>query len=133
MIERQILIIDDDRHLLLGLGARLRGSGYKVICATDATSGITMAQQETPDLIILDLGLPQDDGFSVLKQMRGRKDLPAIPIIVLTARDPATNDKLALDAGAVAFFQKPPNNNEFLSAIRHTLGEPTGLSAFLRT
>jgi len=133
MAERQILIIDDDRHLLLGLAARLRGSGYRVICATDAASGITLARKETPDLIILDLGLPRDEGFDVLEQMRGLREISAIPVIVLTARDPVTNDKLALEAGAVAFFQKPPDNGEFLSAIRHTLGEPTELSTFLRT
>jgi DNA-binding response OmpR family regulator len=132
MIERQILIIDDDRDLLLGLAARLRGSGYRVICATDAISGITLARKETPDLIILDLGLPRDEGFDVLEQMRNL-ELSSIPVIVLTARDPATNNKLALDAGAVAFFQKPPDNNLFLSAIRHTLGEPTSVSTFLRT
>lgn len=130
---RKILIIDDDRDLLLGLAARLRGSGYRVISATDAVSGITLARKETPDLIILDLGLPRDEGFQVLEQMRELTDLVAIPVIVLSARDPTTNDKLALEAGAVAYFQKPPDNNQFLGAIRQTLGEPLGLSTFLRT
>jgi two-component system, OmpR family, KDP operon response regulator KdpE len=132
MMGRQILLIDDDEHLLLGLAARLRGSGYRVICATDAISGITLARKETPDLIILDLGLPRDEGFEVLEQMRRLTDLVAIPVIILSARDPATNHKRALDAGAVAFFQKPPDNNQFLSAIRQTLGEAIGLSTFLR-
>jgi CheY-like chemotaxis protein len=62
MTGKTILIIDDDRHLLLGLAARLKGSGYKVVCAKDGTAGITLARQEGPDLVILDLGMPGDDG-----------------------------------------------------------------------
>jgi DNA-binding response OmpR family regulator len=131
-MERTILIIDDDQHLLISLATRLKGSGYKVICATDAISGIALAKKATPDLIILDLGLPRDEGFEVLAQMRGLTDVAAIPIIVLSARDPATSNQRALEAGAVAFFQKPPDNNQFLGAIRQTLGEPVGLSTFLR-
>ena len=133
MNEKKILIIDDDQHLQLGLSARLRARGYRVTCAADAISAITVARKELPDLIILDLGLPAGDGFVVLERMRDLADLVAIPVIVLSARDPADNEKRALDAGAVAFFQKPPDNHEFLSAIRHALGETVALSTFLKT
>jgi DNA-binding response OmpR family regulator len=133
MNEKKILIIDDDQHLQLGLSARLRARGYRVSCAADAISAITVARKELPDLIILDLGLPAGDGFLVLERMRDLADLVAIPVIVLSARDPADNKKRALDAGAVAFFQKPPDNHEFLGAIRHALGESVALSTFLKT
>ncbi len=133
MNEKKILIIDDDQHLQLGLSARLRARGYRVTCAADAISAITVARKELPDLIILDLGLPAGDGFLVLERMRDLADLAAIPVIVLSARDPADNKKRALDAGAVAFFQKPPDNHEFLGAIRHALGETVALSTFLKT
>jgi two-component system, OmpR family, KDP operon response regulator KdpE len=133
MTGKKILIIDDDRHLLLGLATRLKGSGYKVVCAKDGTAGINLARQETPDLVILDLGMPEDDGFRVLERMRGVACLSSIPVIVLTARAPADNEKPALDGGAVAFFQKPTNNHQFLTAIRQTLGETTALSTFLRS
>ena len=133
MNEKKILIIDDDQHLQLGLSARLRASGFRVTCAADAISAITVARKELPDLIILDLGLPAGDGFLVLERMRDLADLVAIPVIVLSARDPADNKKRALDAGAVAFFQKPPDNHEFLGAIRHALGETVALSTFLKT
>jgi len=133
MTENKILIIDDDQHLLLALTARLKAKNYRVICAADAISAITVARREVPDLVILDLGLPAGDGFRVLERMRDLTDLVAIPVIVLSARDPADNKKRALDAGAVAFFQKPPDNHEFLSAIRHALGETVALSTFLRT
>jgi DNA-binding response OmpR family regulator len=133
MNEKKILIIDDDQHLQLGLSARLRARGYRVSCAADAISAITVARKELPHLIILDLGLPAGDGFLVLERMRDLADLVAIPVIVLSARDPADNKKRALDAGAVAFFQKPPDNHEFLGAIRHALGESVALSTFLKT
>ena len=84
-----------------------------------------------PDLVILDLGLPAGDGFVVLDRMKDLPDLMAIPVIVLSARDPAHNKKRALDEGALAFFQKPPENHEFLTAIRHALGETTALATFL--
>ena len=108
MTEKKILIIDDDQHLLLGLTARLKGNGYTVFWATDAISAITVARKEAPDLVILDLGLPAGDGFVVLERMRGLADLVATPVIVLSAADPADNERRALEAGAVAFFQKPP-------------------------
>lgn len=133
MNNKKILIVDDDQHLVLGLTARLKANGYKVVCATDAVSAITVARKEAPDLIILDLGLPAGDGFRVLERMRDLPGLVAIPVIVLSARDPADNRKRALDAGALAFFHKPPDNHEFLTAIRQAMGETIALSAFLNT
>jgi DNA-binding response OmpR family regulator len=133
MSGKKILIVDDDEHLLLGLTARLKAKEYRVSAAMDANSAITMARKESPDLVILDLGLPAGDGFVVLERMRGLADLSTTPVIVLSARDPAHNKKRALEAGAAAFFQKPPNNHEFLSAIRHALGETIALSTFLQT
>ena len=133
MSGKKILIVDDDPHLLLGLTAKLKANGYKVMCATDALSAITVARKEAPDLVILDLGLPAGDGFLVLERMRRLADLVATPVIVLSARDPADNKKRALDAGAVAFFQKPPDNHEFLTAVRQAVGETIALSTFLKT
>ena len=97
----------------------------------DAMRIRSVARKEMPDLVILDLGLPAGDGFVVLDRMKDLPDLMAIPVIVLSARDPAHNKKRALDEGALAFFQKPPENHEFLTAIRHALGETTALATFL--
>jgi two-component system KDP operon response regulator KdpE len=133
MSGKKILIIDDDKQLLLGLSPRLKANGYEVTSATDAVSAIAVARKELPDLIILDLGLPAGDGFVVLERIRGLADLAAIPVIVLSARDPTGNKERAIDAGAAAFFQKPPDNREFLSAIRQALGETTALTTFLKS
>jgi two-component system KDP operon response regulator KdpE len=133
MTGKRILIIDDNQQLLLALSARLKANGYSLSCATDAISAIAVARKELPDLVILDLGIPAGDGFLVLERMKGLPDLVAIPVIVLSARDPTANKQRALEAGAIAFFQKPADNHEFLTAIRHALGETIALSTFLQT
>jgi DNA-binding response OmpR family regulator len=65
--------------------------------------------------------------------MRALADLEATPVIVLSARDPADNEKRAIEAGVVAYFRKPADNHEFLAAIRSALGESNALSTFLKT
>ena len=133
MSAKKILIVDDDEYLLLGLAAKLKANGYAVITAMDGVAAVAAARREVPDLIILDLGLPAGDGFLVLERLRAMNDLVATPVIVLSAWDPTSNKQRSLKAGAVAFFQKPPDNREFLSAIRHALGEEVALSQFLKT
>ena len=133
MTEKKILIVDDDPHLLLGLAPRLQANSYRVVTATDAISAVAVARSESPDLVILDLGLPGGDGFLVMERIRSLAGHASTPVIVLSAWDPAGNKQRSLAAGAVAFFQKPPDNHEFLNAIRHALGETTALSTFLKT
>lgn len=133
MSAKKILIIDDDQHLLLGLTARLKHHGYGVLTSMDAVSAIAVARRSLPDLIVLDLGLPAGDGFLVLERMKNLPELMSIPVIVLSARDPAQNKQRALDDGAIAYFQKPPENHEFLATIRSALGEAVALASFLDT
>jgi DNA-binding response OmpR family regulator len=133
MSTKKILIVDDDEHLLLGLATKLRANGYAVVSAMDGIAAVAVARNEVPDLILLDLGLPAGDGFLTLERLRTMTELVATPVIVLSARDPSGNKQRALKAGAVAFFQKPPDNREFLAAIRHALGEGVALMQFLKT
>jgi DNA-binding response OmpR family regulator len=117
----KILLVDDDPVLVRGLGLRLRGNNYEVVAAGDAYAAITSTQKERPDLIILDLGLPAGDGFLVLERLHKLGYLHTVPVIVLSARDPATFEERALKAGATAFFQKPADNSKLLNAIRTSL------------
>ena len=123
MNDKKLLIVDDDRDLLVGLSTRLRAQGYKVVTAPDAVTAISTAIKEKPELIILDIGLPAGDGFAVLRRLRSLTSHATTPIIVLTARDPVTHRPRALQEGATAFFQKPADNTELLTAIRTALGE----------
>ena len=121
MEKPRILIVDDDPDLRRALKIRLRANHYDTLQASDGYSAIAVAQKEQPDLIILDLGLPAGDGFVVLQRLQTNDALSDIPVIVLTARDPLSNEQQALQAGAAAFFQKPADNNELLDVIRATL------------
>ncbi len=121
MDKQKILIVDDDPDLRRGLKIRLRANHYDTIQASDAYSAIAVAQKESPNLIILDLGLPAGGGFSVLERLQDSDTLSRVPVIVLTARDPQSSEQQTLKAGATAFFQKPADNNELLEVIRAAL------------
>jgi len=123
MDRTKILVIDDDQDLAMGLRVRLRANNFATVFATDAVSAISHAKHETPNLILLDLGLPGGDGFLVMERLNNIESLASIPVIVLSARDPQANKERALAAGAKAYFQKPVDNDELLAAIRKTLGE----------
>jgi two-component system KDP operon response regulator KdpE len=122
MNKKKILIVDDDEDLAKGLRVRLRAENYTVGVATDGISATSEAKKESPDLILLDLGLPAGDGFVVMERLSNIESVASVPIIVLSARDPETNKKRALDAGATAYLQKPVDNDELLIAIRKALG-----------
>lgn len=117
----KILIVDDDPDLSRGLKLRLRANHYETCHASDGYSAIAVAQKEQPNLIILDLGLPAGDGYVVLERLQNSDILSNIPVIVLTCRDAQTNEQRCLQAGAIAFFQKPADNAELLQVIRATL------------
>ncbi len=117
----KIMVVDDDPDLRQALSLRLRANHFDTINVCDGYSAIAAAQKEKPHLIILDLGLPAGDGFAVLKNLQLYPALAAIPVIVLTARDPDGNEKRTLESGAVAFFQKPADNEELLGVIRACL------------
>jgi len=124
MLEKKILIIDDDQALLLSLTPRLKANGYNVVTALNAVSAMAMARRELPDLIILDLRLPAvSDGLLLLQNIRSTVELTKTPIIVLSSGRAAESEKRVLDAGATGFFQRPPVNDELLAAIRHALTE----------
>jgi two-component system KDP operon response regulator KdpE len=128
MSTKKILLVDDDKDLLQGMNVSLRASGYEVINAQDAITAVSMARQAEPDLIVLDIGLPGGDGFQVMERLDGLISaslISAIPIIVLSAREPEPNRERAFTRGAQAFFQKPVDRNEFMAAVRTALHEPS--------
>src|SRR5216683_387119 len=121
MPKQKILVVDDDPDLVRALRLRLRANNYDITTASDGYSAIASAQKERPDLIILDLGLPAGDGFVVLERLQNNDVLAGVPVIVLSARDPQSNEEKALKAGATAYFQKPADNDELLNSIRVSL------------
>jgi DNA-binding response OmpR family regulator len=123
MSQKKILVVDDDPDMRLGLQLRLTANHYDVIFAGDGVASIAEARKHMPDLMILDLGLPAGDGFSVLERMKVNESLSSIPVIVLSGRDRVGNWDRALKAGAKTFLQKPVANDKLLAVIRLVLAE----------
>ena len=121
MSSQKVLIVDDDKDVLRGMSVRLKANGLNVVFAADGISAISMARKEEPEVIILDLGLPAGDGFSVMERLSSLPPVANIPIIVLTARDVSSNKDRALKAGAQAFLQKPVDNDVLLETIRKVI------------
>jgi DNA-binding response OmpR family regulator len=121
MSAEKILIVEDDLDQTIGLSVRLRANGYQVFCAADGTTAFTQACKLCPDLIILDIGLPAGDGFKVLEWLGGMVATAVIPVVVLSGRDPSLARDRVLRMGVRAFFQKPAENDDLLSAIREIL------------
>ena len=94
MSSRKILIVDDDRDIRMGMGARLRANDFEVVFAEDGMGAIATARRESPDLVLLDIGLPAGNGYVVLDRMRKNTALSSIPVVVLSARDAEENEKL---------------------------------------
>jgi DNA-binding response OmpR family regulator len=125
MGHKKILIVEDDPELLQSMHIRLRAHNYDTYSAGDAITCMAEARKNEPDLILLDLGLPAGDGFLLMERFKQVPALASVPVIVVTARDFRANQKRAVQAGAVAFMQKPVGNAELLAVIRRALGERT--------
>jgi DNA-binding response OmpR family regulator len=124
MRNKKILVVEDDADVRLGYQVLLKAHGYDTFFAADALSAVSEARKQTPDLIILDLGLPAGDGFVVLERFRAMTNLSVIPVVVVSARGLHGNKERALKAGASAYLQKPWNDDELLALISQLLGEP---------
>ncbi len=113
-----ILVIDDEPQIRKLLEISLEANGYKVFFAVDAKEGITMAASHQPDLILLDLGLPDEDGQVVLKKLRGWY---ANPILILSVKSAEEEIVTALDNSANDYLTKPFRTQELLARIRTAL------------
>jgi DNA-binding response OmpR family regulator len=121
MADPTVLIVDDDDDLALGIGIRLRSSGFEVLTAPDAWVALQRALRDRPDVVILDLGLPAGGGMTFLQRARSNLDLALMPVIVLTAQDHSVEAEV-LEAGATEFLQKPVDNETLIAAIMRALG-----------
>ncbi len=128
----RVLVVDDDPHLLRALRITLTASGYQVSTATDGTTALTEASRTPPDLVILDLGLPDLDGVAVIEGLRGWY---TAPILVLSARHTEPAKVHALDAGADDYITKPFGMDELFARIRAALRRttPTTTTAVVTT
>jgi two-component system KDP operon response regulator KdpE len=114
----RVLVVDDDDALRRALAINLRARGYDVAVAADGASALSAAAQRPPDAVVLDLGLPDMDGATVIEGLRG---WTSAPIVVLSARTGEPQKVLALDAGADDYVTKPFGMDELLARLRAAL------------
>ncbi len=114
----KILLVEDDENIRIMVSAMMESAGYQVIETRTCAAAMTMAGSHIPDLIILDLGLPDMDGLTLLRTVR-KNDLT--PIIVLSARTDESEKVMALDLGANDYVTKPFSAAEFMARVRSAL------------
>jgi two-component system, OmpR family, KDP operon response regulator KdpE len=111
----KVLVVDDEVQIVRALRINLTARGYEVLTAHDGTSALSVAAEGKPDVVVLDLGLPDLDGSEVIAGIRGWS---TIPIIVLSARTDSSDKVAALDAGADDYVTKPFGMDELLARLR---------------
>ena len=121
----RVLLIDDHLTVFRLLEAIVRIKGYTLLYAESGQQGIVMARQERPDLILLDVMMPDIDGFKVCQYLKENEDTKEIPIMFLTARGADGDLELGRKAGADGFMTKPFQTTEVLKQIERLLSEKT--------
>ncbi|MFA6358161.1 MAG: response regulator [Candidatus Omnitrophota bacterium] len=118
---KKILIVDDEPHIVTMLENRIKHAGYEVITAIDGQEGLSKAQKEKPDLIILDLMLPKLDGYKVCRMLKFDGKYKHIPIIMLSARAQEEDKKIGEQVGADGYITKPFEPQVLLGKIKELL------------
>ncbi len=122
----RILIVDDEEDLLELLAYNLEASGFQVEKAPTGRLAVEMADRRAPDLVILDIMLPDLQGLEVLRVLRSREKTRAVPVILLTARGEETDKLVGFELGADDYVTKPFSPRELLARVRAVLKRGTG-------
>src|SRR4030042_904934 len=119
MVKKKILVVDCEQDMVKALEVRLKANGYQVVFASDTVQAFTIANQENPDLILLDIMIPGGGGFVVAERLKQSAATHHIPIIFLTAIP--GGEERAYKLGASGYIMKPYQPEELIEAVRHAL------------
>ncbi|MCS3917626.1 response regulator [Fervidibacter sacchari] len=122
-MKRKILVVDDEVAIVRVLRDRLEMEGFEVLTAYDGAQGVEIARKEQPDLIIMDITMPNMDGLTATRLLREQPETAHIPIVMLTARGQESDERAGYQAGAVLYFTKPFSTRQLVREIRRILGE----------
>lgn len=122
---QKILIVDDDLDTLKLVGTTLEKQGFIIIAAKDGAEALDKVAQQKPDLIILDIMMPQLDGYEVTRRLRSNPETADIPIILFTAKGQVEDKVAGLDVGANEYLTKPTHPAELIARVRNLLKRPT--------
>ncbi len=127
---QRILVVDDDREIVRLVRAYLEKEHYQVFIAYDGQTALHMVRSERPNLIVLDLMLPDRDGWEITRTIRNDSSLHNIPIIMLTARIEDSDKIIGLELGADDYITKPFNPREMVARVRSVLRRAQGDATF---
>jgi len=117
--QKTILVIEDDESLMLGLDENLKVAGYRVLSASSGAEGVKLATERSPDLLVLDIMLPDMSGYDICRTLRNKR--LTLPVIMLTARKEEADKLAGFDAGADDYVTKPFSIKEFLARVKVVL------------
>ena len=122
----KVLLIEDDRSVISYVATTLAENGYRIICALTGSEGLSLAASHCPHVVLLDLGLPDIDGYQVLSRLRSWSQ---VPIIIISAHTKEEEKVIALDLGADDYLTKPFGTGELMARIRTILRRGSIVSA----
>lgn len=120
---KKILIVDDEPDINTILVAYLKANGYATVSAADGVEAIDLAQSEAPDLILLDVMMPEMSGYQVARLLKDDPATKNIPVVMVTAKTQQSDRYWGLDSGAAAYLHKPFELPEVLRHVRELVGE----------
>ena len=103
----KVLVVDDDRMVLTSTRLILESAGFRVVAVDRGDAAVDAARRERPDVLLLDVMMPELDGWEILGRLRAHEDTKSIPVVIFTAREHARGRRLARELGAVDYVQKP--------------------------
>jgi len=123
---KTVLVVDDEINLVRLVQVNLEKAGFAVISAGDGKEALAKIAKEKPDLIVLDVMMPELDGFSVLERLRGNAATVDLPVVMLTARAQDEDQARGIFTGADVYLTKPFNPNELVAFVKRLLSEDGG-------
>ncbi len=133
MLKQRILVVDDDKEIVRLMRGYLEQAGYEVLAAYNGETALHIIRRERPDLVLLDLMMPEKDGLEVTRLLRSDPLLAQTPVIMLTARVSDTDKIVGLEMGADDYITKPYNPREVLARVRASLRVRTSLGGGLQS
>ncbi|MBI4055031.1 MAG: response regulator [Elusimicrobia bacterium] len=122
MSKKRVLVVDDEPALTMLLKDNLELEGFEVTTASNGREGLETAQREKPDLILLDVAMPEMNGIEMCQKIKNDGDLKSIPVIFLSAFGQQSDIDAGMQAGAFKYFIKPCDMEDLLAAIQQALG-----------
>ncbi|HJS19081.1 MAG TPA: response regulator [Anaerolineales bacterium] len=125
-VQKTVLIIEDEEDAAELFAEMMRVSGFRVLKTTSSTPALTVMKTETPDVVILDIMMPETSGLDLLRQMRRDPALTGIPVVVVSAKSMPADIKNGMEAGASTYLSKPVGFLDLKGAVERALGNQTG-------